>query len=48
MGQKIAFGIGMFANQMFPATWDIYGSFGSRLDIHRLNVGNDLFISKII
>ncbi len=46
MGQKIAFGVGMFANQMFPAILRIFMVvLVEDLKVHRTYVGNDLFIS---
>ena len=46
-GQKIAFGIGMLANQMFPAALGIFMVvFSTRPWLSGMDVGYDIFITK--
>ena len=48
MGQKIAFGFGMLANQMFPrSASDIYGGPGSRLRVSSNFMGIDFFLTQV-
>ena len=41
MTQKIAFGIGMLANQMFPAAWDLHGDLGPKPRYEPYFMGTD-------
>jgi len=47
-GQKVAFGIGMLANQMFPAIRNIHGVISTIIWIQWMDVVSCLFFSQSI